>query len=143
MKINSFVRVSLGEQGCRVTFGRKATEAKGHREVTQYGCFGDGVSEATAKELIELLTPTQWEGGQEDEIFLSGRIALEFEVEGDAEAYEVPEDYVPEDLKTVVVYTTPVKIIGCGEPQADVFTALARERVKSGGKPTVLKSNKD
>ena len=138
MKMNSFVRVSLGEQGCRVTFGRKATEAKGHREVTQFGCFGDSVSEATAEELVKLLTPTAWEG-QEDEVFLSGRINLEYEVEGEPEEYEVPEDYVPEDLKTVVVYTTPVRIVGCSEAQADVFTALARERVKSG-KPTVLKS---
>ena len=121
-----------------MTFGRKATEAKRHREVTQYGGFGDGVSEDIAEQLVKLLSPTAWEG-QEDEVFLSGRINLEYEVEGDPEEYEVPEDYVTEDLKTVVVYTTPVKIIGCSEAQADVFTELARKRVKSG-KPTVLKS---
>lgn len=138
MKMNSFVRVSLGEQGCRVTFGRKATESKGHREVNQFGCFGDGISEDIAKKLAELLSPTAWEG-QEDEVFLSGRINLEYEVEGEPEEYEVPEDYVPEDLKSVVVYTTPVKIIGCAEAQADKFTELARKRISSG-KPTVLKS---
>ena len=138
MKMNSFVRVSLGDQGCRVTFGRKATEAKGHREVTQYGCFGDGVSEDIAGALAELLTPTKWEG--EDEVFLSGRLEINFEVGGDPEEYEVPEDFVPEGLKTVVVYTTPVKIVGCAEAQADRFTELARKRISSGGKPTVLKS---
>lgn len=138
MQTTAFVRVSLGDQGCRVTFGRKATEAKGHREVTQLGCFGDSVSEAIAKQLVELLTPTAWEG-QEDEVFLSGRITVDYDVLGEAEEYEVPEDYVPEDLKSVVVYTTPVKITACAEAQADVFTALARERIKSG-KPVVLKS---
>ena len=141
MKMNSFVRVSLGEQGCRVTFGRKATESKGHREVNQFGCFGDGVSEDVSKELVKLLTPTAWEG-QEDEVFLSGRLAIDFEVEGEPEEYEVPGEYIPEDLKTVVVYTTPVRITACSEAQADTLTALARERVKSG-KVSVLKSKED
>ena len=137
MQITAFVRVSLGDQGCRVTFGRKATESKGHREVTQYGCFGDGVSEDIAEQLVKLLSPTQWEG--QEEVFLSGRLNLEYEVEGEPEEYEVPEDFIPEGIKTVVVYTTPVKITACAEAQADKFTALARERVKSG-KPVVLKS---
>lgn len=138
MQTTAFVRVTLGDQGCRVTFGRKATESKGHREVTQFGCFGDGVSEATAKELTELLTPTQWEG-QEDEVFLSGRITVDYDVLGDPEEYEVPEDFVPESLRSVVVYTTPVRITSCAEAQPDALTELVRKRVKSG-KPVVLKS---
>lgn len=137
MKQTVFVKATVGDNGSRIVFGRKATESRGHREVTQYGCFGDGVAEEVQEKLLNLLSPTAWEG-QEDEIFLSGRVEVTFNVVGEPEEYEVPEDFVPEDLKTITVFTTPVEIIGVAEPAEDTFTALARKALTSG-KPKVLK----
>lgn len=138
MKNTFFVKATVGDNGCRVAFNRKAVEKKGHREVTQYGCFGDGISEDIVEKLVELLEVVAFDGDEEHP-FLEGRVELEFNVVGEPEEYEVPEDFIPDGIKSITVYTTPVEITGVGEPSADRLTELLKKKLKSA-KPRIIKS---